>query len=133
MRTSTAAKTKPAKEQEYMSASQLAHFRERLLDMKKNALETIHHQQLSDSESSADPVDRSSLEDDRAKEALGRQRAFVLLKDIEAALKRMQEGEYGFCEETGEPIGIDRLNANPVARLCLEAQEEKELRDRQRH
>ncbi|MDR1855364.1 MAG: RNA polymerase-binding protein DksA [Azoarcus sp.] len=117
-----------APEAEYMSARQLDFFRQRLLDEKNqllsNALETTNR--LQDNESTPDPSDRASVEEEHTLELRVRDRERKLLKKVDEALARIDTGDYGWCEETGEPIGIARLLARPTATLSLEAQERRE-------
>ncbi|MBE2257948.1 MAG: RNA polymerase-binding protein DksA [Candidatus Accumulibacter sp.] len=113
---------------EYMSAGQLAFFRRRLLDEEEALLsavkETAGH--LQESEISSDWNDRASTEEEHTLELRVRDRERKLLQKIRESLRRIDEGNYGWCEETGEPIGIARLLARPTAALCLEAQERRE-------
>jgi DnaK suppressor protein len=122
-----------ASEDDYMSPTQLAFFRQRLLDeeaaLRGAAEETTHH--LQETAAEPDPNDRASAEEEHALELRVRDRERKLLKKIAQALKRIDDGSYGWCEDTGEPIGIARLLARPTASLCLEAQERHEQRRRQ--
>ncbi|MDR0633396.1 MAG: RNA polymerase-binding protein DksA [Azoarcus sp.] len=117
-----------APESDYMSPRQLAFFRQRLLIEKdqllNNAQETTTH--LQDNGSTPDPSDRASVEEEHTLELRVRDRERKLLKKIEEAIARIDTGDYGWCEETGEPIGIGRLLARPTATLSLEAQERRE-------
>jgi DnaK suppressor protein len=117
-----------APEADYMSQRQLDFFRQRLLDEKSqllnNALETTSH--LQDNESTPDPSDRASVEEEHTLELRVRDRERKKLKKVEDAIGRINSGEYGWCEESGEPIGIARLLARPTATLTLEAQERRE-------
>lgn len=114
--------------EEYMSPAQLAFFRHRLQEemrqLLENAQETTTH--LQENEATPDPSDRASVEEEHTLELRVRDRERKLLKKIEEALARIDSGEYGWCEETGEPIGIGRLLARPTATLSLEAQERRE-------
>ena len=116
-----------------MSPIMLEYFRAKLLAWKEELLsetsETIHHLQ-EESLQQPDITDRASLETDQALELRTRDRMRKLIAKIDAALRRIEEGEYGYCEETGEPIGIKRLEARPVATLSLEAQERHERYER---
>jgi DnaK suppressor protein len=118
---------------EYMSAAQLQAFKERLVAEEKalrDAAEaTTRH--LQKSEAVPDPADRASTEEEHALELRVRDRERKLLNKIALALKRIADGSYGWCEETGEPIGIARLLARPTASLSLEAQQRREQRKRQ--
>ena len=118
---------------DYMSPAQLAFFRQRLLDEEKAlrgaAEETTHH--LQDNAAEPDPNDRASAEEEHTLELRVRDRERKLLKKIGQSLQRIEDGTYGWCEDTGEPIGIPRLLARPTASLCLEAQERHEQKRRQ--
>jgi DnaK suppressor protein len=116
-----------------MSERQLKFFKKKLLDWKEDILaetrETVGHLQA-ETENHPDLADRASSETDRALELRTRDRQRKLISKIDAALRRIEDGEYGFCEETGEPIGLARLMARPIATLSLEAQERHERRER---
>jgi DnaK suppressor protein len=117
---------KPTEAEPYMSDQQLAYFREKLLkwkeDLQKETVETLHHMQQ-ESLNEPDVNDRASTETDRSFELRTRDRERKLILKINQALERIENGTYGFCEETGVPIGVARLDARPIATLCLEAQE----------
>ena len=117
-----------ASPEEYMSPGQLAFVRRRLLADEQALLsavkETASH--LQQSETSSDWNDRASAEEEHTLELRVRDRERKLLQKIRESLKRIDDGNYGWCEETGEPIGIARLLARPTAALCLEAQERRE-------
>lgn len=117
-----------ASDREYMSEAQLAFFRQRLIDIReqilRNAGDTGEH--LRENEVTTDPSDRATLEEEYTLELRTRDRERKLLKKVEKSLKLIDEGSYGYCEETGEPIGIPRLLARPTATLSLEAQERRE-------
>ncbi|MBX9786608.1 MAG: RNA polymerase-binding protein DksA [Alphaproteobacteria bacterium] len=117
---------KPSENEPYMNKAQLDYFREKLLkwreDLQKESVETLHHMQ-EESLNEPDVNDRASSETDRSLELRTRDRERKLIFKINEALERIEEGTYGFCEETGVPIGIARLEARPIATLCLEAQE----------
>ncbi|MBB34584.1 MAG: RNA polymerase-binding protein DksA [Hirschia sp.] len=123
----------PSEDEEYMNERQLEYFRQKLIDWKQDILDgsksTIETMQT-ETEQQADFVDRASSEADRALELRTRDRQRKLISKIDAALRRIQEGEYGYCEHTGEPIGVRRLEARPTATLCLEAQEKHERKER---
>lgn len=113
---------------DYMNAAQLDFFRQRLTVMKRELVENaeatgVH---LRATEVAADPVDRATLEEEHALELRVRDRERKLLKKIDSTLRRIDDGSYGYCEETGEPIGLKRLLARPTATLSLEAQERRE-------
>ncbi len=118
--------------EKYMSKEQLAFFKQRLMELqaqlRENAGQTTEH--LRELAIVPDPADRATLEEEHALELRARDRERKLLKKVEAALLRIEEGEYGYCEETGEPIGIPRLLARPTATLSIEAQERRELKQR---
>ena len=120
--------------EKYMSKKQLDHFKKILLKWKSQleseAGKTVRHMK-NESVSFADPNDRASQESDFGLELRTRDRERKLLKKIQFSLKNIENGSYGFCEETGEEIGLERLEARPVATLCLEAQERREIKDKQ--
>ncbi len=122
-----------APESAYMSEAQLLTFKQRLLTeeqaLRRAAEATTHH--LQETEAAPDLVDRASAEEERALELRVRDRERKLLGNIPLALQRIEDGTYGWCEESGEPIGIARLLARPTASLSLEAQERHEQRKRQ--
>lgn len=123
----------PSEDEPFMNERQLEHFKQRLLSWKEDILresrETVTHLQ-SDTANHPDLADRASSETDRALELRTRDRQRKLISKIDEALRRIEEGVYGFCEETGEPIGLARLEARPIATLSLEAQERHERRER---
>ncbi|THF62850.1 RNA polymerase-binding protein DksA [Pseudothauera nasutitermitis] len=113
---------------EYMSPAQLAFFRQRLEDEMRQLLDNAHEtaSHLQENEATPDPSDRASVEEEHTLELRVRDRERKLLKKIEEAIARIDTGDYGWCEETGEPIGVGRLLARPTATLSLEAQERRE-------
>ena len=117
---------------EYMSSAQRKFFKHRLLElqtqMRDNADATTEH--LRELAVAPDPADRATQEEEHALELRTRDRERKLLKKIEAALLRIEDGSYGYCEETGEPIGVPRLLARPTATLTIEAQERRELKQK---
>ncbi len=119
-------------DKDYMNAAQLDFFRQKLLTLKedilKNASETTEH--LRENILVPDPADRATIEEEHALELRTRDRERKLLKKVEQALARIETADYGWCEETGEPIGLSRLIARPTANLSLEAQERRELRQK---
>ncbi len=125
---------KPARGEEYMSDEQLEHFRNILSAWKRELMHevdrTVHHMQ-DEAANFPDPNDRATQESEFGLELRTRDRERKLLRKIDSALIRIDEGSYGFCDETGEEIGLKRLEARPVATLCLEAQERRELAERQ--
>ncbi|MBV9995017.1 MAG: RNA polymerase-binding protein DksA [Caulobacteraceae bacterium] len=124
---------RPSEDEPFMNERQLEYFRHKLLTWKEEILkgsrETVTHLQ-SETENHPDLADRASSETDRALELRTRDRQRKLISKIDDALRRIEEGVYGFCEETGEPIGLARLEARPIATLSLEAQERHERRER---
>jgi len=125
---------KPKRGEEYMSDEQLEHFRNILGAWKRELMHevdrTVHHMQ-DEAANFPDPNDRATQESEFGLELRTRDRERKLLRKIDSALIRIDEGSYGFCDETGEEIGLKRLEARPVATLCLEAQERRELAERQ--
>jgi DnaK suppressor protein len=117
-----------APDKEYMNEAQLAFFKQRLLELRaqllNNADDTGQH--LRENEVTTDPSDRATLEEEYTLELRTRDRERKLLKKVEKSLKMIDAGSYGYCEETGEPIGVPRLLARPTATLSLEAQERRE-------
>ncbi len=120
---------KPSKGEEYMSPKQIQHFKGILLDWKnllmKEAEKTVEHMKK-DSTKLSDPNDAATQEEEFRLELRTRDRERKLIIKIDQALQRVDDGLYGFCEDTGEPIGIKRLEARPIATLCIEAQERHE-------
>ena len=117
-----------------MNERQLEHFRKILLAWKQELMEevdrTVHHMQ-DEASNVPDPNDRATQESEFGLELRTRDRERKLLKKIDSALERIEDGSYGYCEETGEEIGLRRLEARPVATLSVEAQERRELAERQ--
>ena len=117
-----------APEKDYMNDAQLAFFKKRLLEVRdqllQNADDTGEH--LRENEITTDPSDRATLEEEYTLELRTRDRERKLLKKVEKSLRMIDDGSYGWCEETGEPIGVPRLLARPTATLSLEAQERRE-------
>jgi DnaK suppressor protein len=115
-------------EDDYMNPAQLEFFRVRLAKMRDELLENAASTgaNLRENELVADPADRATVEEEHALELRVRDRERKLIKKIEEALERISEGEYGWCEETGDPIGIGRLLARPTATLSIDAQERRE-------
>ena len=120
-------------ESEYMNEKQLDFFRARLQTLKddllSNAGETTEHLR-EDTSIVPDPADRATIEEEHALELRTRDRERKLLKKISQSLQRIESGDYGFCDETGEPIGLGRLIARPTATLSLEAQQRRELKQK---
>jgi DnaK suppressor protein len=119
-------------ESDYMDGAQLAFFRERLVQMERdilaNADETTEH--LRETVIVPDPADRATIEEEHALELRTRDRERKLLKKVQQSIARIDSRDYGYCEETGEPIGLPRLLARPTATLSLEAQQRRELRQK---
>jgi DnaK suppressor protein len=119
-------------EKDYMNDAQLAFFKARLQqlekDLLKNAGETTEH--LRETVLVPDPADRATIEEEHALELRTRDRERKLLKKVQQSIASIDAGEYGWCEETGEPIGIPRLLARPTATLSLEAQQRRELKQK---
>ena len=124
---------RPSEEEPFMNEVQREYFRAKLVrwrdDILRESRETLQHLQT-ENENHPDLADRASSETDRAIELRARDRQRKLIAKIDAALSRIEEGTYGFCEETGEPISIRRLEARPIATLSIEAQERHERRER---
>jgi DnaK suppressor protein len=124
---------RPTDKEPFMNERQRDYFRQKLMDWRedilKEAKETLQHLQ-DESQNHPDLADRASSETDRAIELRARDRQRKLISKIDAALQRIEDGTYGFCEETGEPITLKRLEARPIATLSIEAQERHERRER---
>jgi RNA polymerase-binding transcription factor len=124
---------RPTDSEPFMNERQRDYFRDKLLAWKEEILrearETLQHLQ-DDSQNHPDFADRASSETDRAIELRARDRQRKLISKIDAALLRIDDGTYGYCEETGEPISLKRLDARPIATLSIEAQERHERRER---
>ena len=126
---------KASKGEKYMSSKQVSHFKLILLEWKKQLMreadKTVQHMQQ-DSSKLSDPNDAATQEEEFRLELRTRDRERKLINKINQALQRVEDGTYGFCEETGEPIGIKRLEARPIATLCIEAQERHERLEKTR-
>ncbi|MDE3016903.1 MAG: RNA polymerase-binding protein DksA [Pseudomonadota bacterium] len=124
----------PSENEKYMSAKQCEYFRRKLLVWREELIaesqETIDNLKEGDWRE-PDPSDRASLETDAGVELRTRNRYLKLIGKIDAALKRIEDGTYGYCEETGDPIGIKRLDARPIATMTIEAQERHERMEKQ--
>ena len=124
---------RPSEGEPFMNVRQREYFRRRLVEWRGDILresnETLLHLQVSNIPE-ADLADRASAESDRSLELRTRDRGRKLITKIDSALRRIDEGSYGFCEETGEPINLRRLEARPIATLGIEAQERHERRER---
>lgn len=123
----------PSDDEEFMGDTQKDYFRRRLLNWREQLLressETIYHMQ-EDQQFNPDVVDNASQETDRALELRARDRERKLINKIDSALRRLDEDEFGYCQDTGEPIDLPRLIARPIATLSLEAQEQHERKER---
>ena len=124
---------RPKENEPFMNARQKEYFRRKLNawrdELQQDSSETVRHLQQ-DTAAEPDLADRATTETDRAIELRTRDRERKLISKIDEALRRLEEGTYGYCEETGEPIGIRRLEARSTATLSLEAQERHERRER---
>jgi DnaK suppressor protein len=124
----------PTEEEEYMNELQLEYFKNKLISWRKELIEesqeTLDYIK-EENWNEPDFNDRASVENDTSIELRTRDRYRKLLTKIEEALERIDIGEYGYCEDTGEPIGLKRLEARPVATLCIEAQEKHEKYEKQ--
>ncbi|MBC9071923.1 RNA polymerase-binding protein DksA [Thauera sp. CAU 1555] len=124
----------PAKGEDYMSEKQLAHFRNILDTLKRELMEDIErtvHTLQDEATVFADPNDRASQESDIALELRNRDRERKLIKKIDEALGRINDGEYGYCDSCGVEIGLKRLEARPTATLCIDCKTLEEMRERQ--
>lgn len=124
---------RPTEAEPFMNERQKEYFRDKLLRWKEEILresrETLQHLQT-ENENHPDVADRASNETDRSIELRARDRQRKLIAKIDAALTRIEDGTYGYCEETGEPISIKRLEARPIATLSIDAQERHERKER---
>ena len=120
----------PKESEKYMSEKHKVYFRNKLLEWKKDLVRTnneaLYNNSLDDNSTSADIVDQASSYTEKNVEMRAINRQIKLISKIDAALNRIKDGTYGFCEETAEPIGLKRLMARPVATLCIAAQEKHE-------
>jgi DnaK suppressor protein len=127
------AEYRPSEDEEFMNDRQREYFRRKLLawrsELLKDASDTLQHL-TEENLQQPDMADRASLETEHAIELRTRDRERKLISKIDAALRRIDDGTYGYCEETNEPIGIRRLEARPIATLSLEAQERHERQER---
>lgn len=123
----------PDDKEPFMNDRMRAYFRDKLVkwraDLLRESRETIDHLQR-ESSNHPDIADRASSESDRSIELRARDRQRKLINKIDSALRRIDDGSYGYCEETGDPIGVKRLDARPIATLSLEAQERHERREK---
>ena len=120
----------PKETEKYMCEKHKAFFKKKLTEWKSDIIksnnEALYNSSMDDNSVSADMVDQASSYTDKNVEMKAINRQIKLISKIDQALKKIQDGTYGFCEETGEPIGIKRLEARPIATLCIEAQERHE-------
>ena len=125
---------KPVESEEYMNPMQLEYFKRKLLSWREELLlesrETLNHLR-EENWNEPDPNDRATIESETSVELRTRRRYLKLINKIDTALEHIESGEYGYCEETGEEIGLKRLEARPVATLCIEAQERHESYEKQ--
>ena len=125
---------KPSADEEYMNPSQLEYFRQKLLawrqELMEEAQETLNNLRDDSYKEVGDEADRASRESDHNLELRTRDRYRKLVHKIEQALERIDDGSYGYCEDTGEPIGVARLEARPIATLTVDAQERRELKEK---
>ena len=124
----------PKETEKYMCPKHLAFFKRKLqdwkIDLKRTSNEAIYNSSLDDNSTSADIVDQASSYTEKNVELRAINRQIKLISKIDSALKRIEDGTYGFCAETGEPIGLKRLIARPVATLCIAAQEKHEKEEK---
>ena len=124
----------PKESEKYMCEKHKAYFKNKLTEWKKDLVRTnneaLYNSSLNDNSTSADIVDQASSYTEKNVEMRAINRQIKLISKIEAALKRIKDGTYGFCEDTAEPIGLKRLMARPVATLCIAAQEKHEKEER---
>ena len=124
----------PKLKEKYMCAKHLAYFKQKLLDWKADLVKTnneaLYNSSLDDNSASADIVDQASSYTEKNVEMRAINRQIKLISKIDAALKRVEDGTYGYCKETGEPIGLKRLMARPVATLSITAQEKHEKEEK---
>ena len=119
-------------DKDYMNEAQLAFFRQRLHEMEREILQNAHEttEHLQETVIVPDPADRATIEEEHALELRTRDRERKLLKKVQQSIARVDSGDYGYCEETGEPIALKRLDARPIATLSVEAQERHERREK---
>jgi len=124
----------PKEKEKYMCAKHFEFFKQKLMewkkDLKRSNSKAIFNASMDDNSSSADIVDQASSYTEKNVEMRSINRQIKLISKIDGALKKIQDGTYGFCEETGEPIGLKRLIARPVATLCIAAQEKHEKNEK---
>jgi len=124
----------PKEKEKYMCAKHLAFFKKKLTDWKVDLIKTnneaLYNSSMDDNSTSADIVDQASSYTEKNVEMRAINRQIKLISKIDSALKRIKDGTYGFCEDTGDPIGLKRLMARPVATLSIEAQEKHEKEEK---
>ena len=124
----------PKEKEKYMCAKHLAFFKKKLTEWKADLVKTnneaLYNSSMDDNSTSADIVDQASSYTEKNVEMRAINRQIKLVSKIDRALKKIKDGTYGFCEETGEPIGIKRLMARPIATLCIAAQEKHEKEEK---
>ena len=124
----------PKEKEKYMCAKHLAYFKQKLTDWKADLVKTnneaLYNSSMDDNSTSADIVDQASSYTEKNVEMRAINRQIKLISKIDSALKRIKDGTYGFCEDTGEPIGLKRLMARPVATLSIAAQEKHEKEEK---
>lgn len=125
---------KPSPKEEYMGPEQLEYFRQKLLkwrdELMEESQETLNHLRDDSNKDVGDEADRASRESDYSLELRTRDRYRKLLRKIEQALSRIEDGSYGYCEDTGDAIGVARLEARPIATLSIDAQERREMKEK---
>ena len=123
---------RPTDKEPFMNERQREYFREKLMNWRDDVLNGAKRplQPLRDEQNQSDIIDRASSETDRELELRGRERQRKLISKIDSALARLDDGTYGYCEETGEPISLRRLEARPIATLSVEAQERHERKEK---
>jgi len=128
------AKYKPTAKEEYMNPKQLEYFRLKLIawreELMQEAQETLDNLRDKSYQEVGDEADRANRESEHGLELRTRDRYRKLLRKIEQALERIDDGSYGYCEDTGDPIGIQRLEARPIATLSIDAQERREMKEK---
>ena len=124
----------PKEKEKYMCAKHLAFFKKKLTDWKVDLIKTnneaLYNSSMDDNSTSADIVDQASSYTEKNVEMRAINRQIKLISKIDQAVKKIKDGTYGYCEETGEPIGIKRLIARPIATLCIAAQEKHEKEEK---
>ena len=124
----------PKETEKYMCAKHLAYFKQKLLewkrDIKRTNNEAIYNASMDDNSASADIIDQASSYTEKNVEMRAINRQIKLISKIDGALKKIQDGTYGYCKETGDPIGLKRLMARPVATLSIDAQEKHEKKEK---